>query len=287
MLLRSDADSAGGGGHACRRGRSCASIGGPRFRLGRGRKRRAVAVWAVMRVDALARGLWRWTAEHTDVPGGRNEVVGCVYCEPPPDRFDRLVLIDPLVPREPRDAARFWDALDRDVDRLALPVSVLVGNRLHRRSAFVVADRYRERHGADVRAHDDIAGRPGFESARGFRHREPLPAGIEPWAIDGFGDGETAFHIPHHDALVVARCVIGAGASRVRLAPAGRTEIARSGDCPFRDSIARLLDLSFERLLPSLGAPVLRNGRGALREAMESGPASAASATSGGPRGGP
>ena len=68
---------------------------------------------AGMEVLRIADGLWRWTAPHPDwAPGGTGsaawpELVGAVYYEAP----DATVLIDPIVPADQAEAARFWGAL--------------------------------------------------------------------------------------------------------------------------------------------------------------------------------
>jgi hypothetical protein len=51
---------------------------------------------------------------------------------------------DPLVPDD--DEERFWAALDRDVERRALPVSVVLTQAAHSRNAGDAAARF----GADV-----------------------------------------------------------------------------------------------------------------------------------------
>ncbi len=90
-----------------------------------------------MQVDRLADGLWRWTAPHPDwTPeegpyGGWDREVGCVYHEAP----DGIVLIDPLVPDDVDDAARYWRALERDVDRIGAPPTIVVSCHWHARSA--------------------------------------------------------------------------------------------------------------------------------------------------------
>ena len=74
-----------------------------------------------MEVTRLADGLWRWTALHPDWkpgdggPDGWEQEVSCVYLEAP----DHVVLVDPLVPGDERD--RFFEALDRDVERARAP----------------------------------------------------------------------------------------------------------------------------------------------------------------------
>ena len=77
-------------------------------------------------VDVLeiAPGLWRWATYYDDWKAN----VGCVYCE----TDDGVVLIDPLVPAD--EAERFWQALDRDVERVGGPVHVLLTVFWHVRS---------------------------------------------------------------------------------------------------------------------------------------------------------
>ena len=80
-----------------------------------------------MDVEQLADGLWRWTAQE----------VGCVYYEAP----DAVVLFDPLVPSGEEE--RFLRYLDRDVERLGLPVSILLTDTTNERSAPFLRKRYR------------------------------------------------------------------------------------------------------------------------------------------------
>jgi hypothetical protein len=75
-------------------------------------------------LDELAPGLWRWDDS--------------LYVERP----DAVVLIDPVVPAGEEE--RFFRALDRDVERLGLPVIVLLTDRV------LDADVFVERYGAEV-----------------------------------------------------------------------------------------------------------------------------------------
>jgi hypothetical protein len=75
-------------------------------------------------LDELAPGLWRWDDS--------------LYVERP----DAVVLIDPVVPAGEEE--RFFRALDRDVERLGLPVVVLLTDRARDADVFV------ERYGAEV-----------------------------------------------------------------------------------------------------------------------------------------
>ena len=93
-----------------------------------------------MDVARIDEGLWRWTAPHPEwkPQDDWDRDVGCVYWE----ADDAVVLIDPLVPDEPADREHFLASLDRDVERSARPVSVLLTCEWHERSATELAARY-------------------------------------------------------------------------------------------------------------------------------------------------
>ena len=133
-----------------------------------------------MNVAELAPGLWRWTAPHPDWTEADDwaQEVGCVYYEAP--GRDRP-LIDPLVPRADRD--RFFEALDRDVERRGLPVAILLTGRLAR------AQR----------------GRAG----RALRRRRGPPGGVEAFGVPEVD--ETLWWLPEHGALVAGDVLLGAG----------------------------------------------------------------------------
>jgi hypothetical protein len=110
-------------------------------------------------VVRLAEGLWRWTTAPE---------VGSVYYEAP----DAVVLFDPLLPAGEEE---FLAYLDRDVERLGLPVSILLTNPSRERSAPVLGERY----GAGDR----------------------IPASVEAHPVER---DRTAYFIRPHRALVVA-----------------------------------------------------------------------------------
>jgi hypothetical protein len=122
-----------------------------------------------MDVEQLADGLWCWTAGE----------VGCVYYEAP----DAVVLFDPLLPA--REEERFLAYLDRDVERLGLPVSILLTETQHERSAAFLRERYR-------------AG-------------EQLPVSVEAYPVDA-PEPQVAYFIRPHRALVVAASNLPVGA---------------------------------------------------------------------------
>jgi hypothetical protein len=84
-------------------------------------------------VQELAPGLWRWTAPLA------GEEVWCLYIE----TATATVLIDPVVPDEPE---RFFRALDRDLERRGLPLSILCT----RPDTGIAAAAFEERYGVVV-----------------------------------------------------------------------------------------------------------------------------------------
>jgi hypothetical protein len=184
-------------------------------------------------VEQLAPGLWRWTAAHPDWKEGDDwePDVGCVYYEAP----GATVLLDPLVPAE-RD--RFFEALDRDVERRKLPVAVLLTCEWHARSAEELAERY----GATREAPDGLVA-----------HELP--------EVD-----ERIWWIPEHGALVPGDVLLG-GDAGVRVCPDAWLGTRSSHDS-IRAALRPLLDLPVERILVSHGAPVVAGGRDALDAAL-------------------
>jgi glyoxylase-like metal-dependent hydrolase (beta-lactamase superfamily II) len=151
-------------------------------------------------VVELAPGLWRWTADHPDWspaqggPDGWEREVGSVYCEVGGD----VVLVDPLVPAEPEERARFWAALDRDVARGGA-THVVLTCAWHARSTDEIVARY----GAWVWLPSDGP--------------EALPAGVE--AVEAALEDEVLLWLESRAALVAGDTLLGDGAGGVRLCP--------------------------------------------------------------------
>ena len=91
-----------------------------------------------MDVAMHAPGLWSWTVGEAT----------CLYHEAP----DGIVVADPLVPED--EAERFWRALDRDVERIGRPPTIVVSASSTLRSAATVRARYP---GAAIRAPQCVA----------------------------------------------------------------------------------------------------------------------------------
>jgi hypothetical protein len=236
----------------------------------------------LLEVTPIAAGLWRWTAPHPewtpdkDRPGGWPRMVGSVYLEPPPGGSGAVVLIDPLAPPAgTAEAGTFWTALDRDIERLRLPVAIVVANGYHARGALEFQRRYLGKFGAGLFAPADAVARLGFQPDHVFGQASASLADVETFAVEGL-DGETALFIRRHRALVFADAVIGAGGGRLAVAPAswapeGEAAAARYRE-RFRASLLPLVDLDPVIVLPSHGEPALAGGRDALAAAL-AGPA--------------
>ena len=210
-----------------------------------------------MKVLRVADGLWRWTAYYEEW----RDDVGCDYYEAP----DAIVLIDPLVPAEPSEAARFWEALDRDVKRADVPVHVLdhgllarTERRRYRASLRRAAARRQSRPRGD-RA-------PRRMSSPTFRPGEPLPGGIE--ALPSGRATEVVYWIPEHAALVPGDVILGADDNGLRLCPESWLP-AGVDHAKLRAALEPLLDLPVERVLVSHGEPVLVNARPKLAAALQ------------------
>ena len=191
-----------------------------------------------MDVQQLADGLWRWTAPHPNAANWPRfgppvpPEVGCVYYEAP----DAVVLIDPLLPHGEEE--EFLAYLDRDVERLGLPVSILLTAAWHERSAGFLRERY------------DATDR--------------IPAGVEAFPIKGAPETQLAYFIRPHGALVVAEIFVGDGRGGLALATSPALEDRDALD----RSLRAIAELPVETVLVSHGEPVLSDGRRAIELAL-------------------
>ena len=187
-----------------------------------------------MNVTELAPGLWRWTAPHPDWKESDDweQEVGCTYYEAPA----MTVLIDPLVAPE-RD--RFFEALDRDVERRGLPVAILLTVPWHERSCGRARRALRERE----------------RRRRTAWSRLPCPRSTRRCG----GCRSTRRSWP-------ATCS-SARAESIEVCPDSWLD-ERSSHTSVRAALVPLLELPIERIIVSHGKPVLEDGRAALARAL-------------------
>jgi hypothetical protein len=170
-----------------------------------------------MDVQELKPGLWRWTARHSEWEWRE---VSSAYAE----TADAVVLVDPLVPRG-EDGERFFGALDRDVERLGLPVAIVLTNPWHRRSADELAARY------DAGVH--VAG-------------ESLPAGFDAYP-GGMQPQDFVLFSPSQRVLFTGDTIVDG-------APCPEDWLAAGRDFHFA-CLRRLLDLDAQLVVASHGEP--------------------------------
>src|SRR5829696_5449220 len=127
-----------------------------------------------MDVEEIAPHLWHWSAPHPDwKPSNRGkdgqgwDQMVSSYALVGDDAF---VLIDPQIPEDESQAARLWDALDRDVDAHG-PPAIVISVYWHTRSAEDIASRY---DGSSTWAPAD-APKSTLERARGYDTGDELP----------------------------------------------------------------------------------------------------------------
>jgi hypothetical protein len=200
-----------------------------------------------MDVQELRPGLWRWTAAHPEWEHAEHwgPEVGSVYAELP----DSLVMVDPLVPQDEED--RFWEALDRDVERVGRPVHVLLTVLWHERSVATVLDRYKA-----------TLWRP--------EEKGQLPAGVHAEVVKGSDWVEALFFLEPHRALIAGDLLIGKDGGGIELPvrwfPKGEQDWAEQELKP--ELRKRLAGLPVELVVVSHGEPVLEDGAAALERAL-------------------
>jgi len=199
-----------------------------------------------MEVQELRPGLWRWTASHPEWDHAQHwgPDVGSVYAELP----DAVVVVDPLVPAD--EDERFWSALDRDVERLAVPVRVLLTVHWHERSVAAVLDRY-----------DATLWRP--------EEKGELPAGVRAEIVKGSDWVEAMFFLEPHRALVTGDLLIGKNGGielPIEWFPKAEREWAERELKP--ELRQRLGALPIELVVVSHGEPVLGDGAAAVDAAL-------------------
>jgi hypothetical protein len=220
-----------------------------------------------MTVRRIADGLWRWTAPHPEWNGDPNwdRDVGSVYCETP----EAVVLVDPLVPGDPRDAERFWRALDRDVERLALPVAVLLTCRWHVRSTPAVRERYGARVWAPAaagHAFDGVVTDVVSDGGRPVTGVHALVTGSpEP-------NEESLYVLEKHGAVVAGDILLGSTGGSVAIAPAAwyaNSDTERKWYRSLaRPSLARVLAFEPHMLLLAHGEPITTRAADAIAAAL-------------------
>jgi glyoxylase-like metal-dependent hydrolase (beta-lactamase superfamily II) len=191
----------------------------------------------------LCPGLWRWTAHHEE---WKREVAAVAVASE-----GEVVLIDPLL------AGPQWQQLDDALDERRLHVLLTI--HWHARSADEIASRFS---GARIWAHTRnraaVARRAPVTDV--FRLGDKLPLGLV--ALEARPRSEVLFWEPRSRALIVGDALLGDGekGDGLHTCPGWWLPESTSLD-DLRASLRPALDLPVEMVLPSHGAPVLRDAR--------------------------
>ena len=185
-------------------------------------------------------GVLHWVAQHPSA----NIAVSSYYL------LEERILIDPL---EPPGGLDWFEGRE--------PGVILMTNRHHLRDCLAIKERF----GATLRAPRTGMHELPAEHVDPYDFGEELPAGIRPYAITEDWPDETALHIPAHRALATADGVInydGLGFFPDDLLG----DDAEHEKQLLREGFAEVAEaVDFDHLLPAHGAPVIGDGREALR----------------------
>jgi glyoxylase-like metal-dependent hydrolase (beta-lactamase superfamily II) len=173
-----------------------------------------------------------------------------------------VIVIDPLVPAG--EAERFWRALDRDVERAAGQVHVLITVFWHTRSTTDLVARYGARVWAPSRARAVVERRAGVVTDV-FKPSDALPGDVE--ALETARSNEVVYWLPGPRAVVPGDVILGDDGGGLRLCPDSWLPGSTS-QVELRASLQPLRALPTERALVSHGEPVLRGARQALERML-------------------
>lgn len=217
-----------------------------------------------MDIEQIAPRLWHWATPHPDWKPEARGKDGLGW-----DRIissyalvaeEALVLIDPQVPAAEADAARFWEALDRDVQGHG-PPAILITIFWHARSAEEIADRYP---GATIWAPadtpDEVAER--LSSPKTYAAGDQLPGGVRAYDLSRLG--EMVLYLPSHKAVAFGDVVLDG----VRICPESwlRNDMSRKD---VADALRPLLDEDIDLLLLTHGGPIADGAHKKLEAALD------------------
>jgi hypothetical protein len=216
-------------------------------------------------MQMLTEGLWRWTARHPEWHPGE---FGAEVASFAAQAGDTTVLIDPLLPPDPSSVLAVID------QTLASRLAILITIPYHVRSAEELWQRYRMNADTTIHGHPACAKRLGDRTAfRPIEPGTPLPAGVTAHRIGKPRRYETPLHLPSHDALVFGDAVAEAnGRLVVWSSDKVDAKVERFYRERFNPTLRPLLELTFDAVLGTHGAPLLTGGKQALRAALDAKP---------------
>jgi hypothetical protein len=216
-------------------------------------------------MNELTPGIWRWTARHPEWHPGEFGAEVASYAA---QAGDTTLLIDPLLPPDPSSVLAVID--ETLGDRLAILITI----PYHVRSAEELWKRYREKAETTIHGHPACAKRLDDRSAfHDIDPGVPLPGGVTAHSIGKPRRYETPLHLPSHGALVFGDAVAESGGRLVVWSSEKvDAKVERFYRERFNPTLEPLLELAFDTVLATHGQALMKGGKRALREALESAP---------------
>jgi hypothetical protein len=216
----------------------------------------------------VAPGLHRWTARHPAWHPA--DAFGAEVASFALSAGDDLLLVDPLVGDDDEGTEALLAALDA-LAAAAATTHVLITIGYHARSAAELSGRY----GAQIHGPPTVVRRlpdPGPFSE--LRTRTPGPGGVVAHAIGRPRRSETPLWLPSHAAIAFGDALVTTPAGALRMWIQDEPTPARRAFYRdrFAPTLAPLRQLDAQRILTTHGAPILRDGAGALAAALDAEP---------------
>ena len=198
----------------------------------------------------MAPGIWRWIAYHPEW----EQDVACEVIDSPAG----FVLVDPLLP-----AGREGKAALRGLEARGEPPAIVLTVFYHERSAGEILGRIP---GTTLWVEETGIDKVESEVSHPFRAGDELPGGLVSYATAR--PDEVVLWEPASRSLIAGDVILGKGDEGIELCPdswlpegVDRRDLARS--------LAPLLDLPVERILPGHGDALVEDARGALERVIE------------------
>ena len=216
-----------------------------------------------MDLQEIVPRLWHWSAPHPEWKPANRGKNGLGWDETVSSYAlvadDAFVLIDPQMPTDPTDAARLWEALDRDVEAHG-PPAILISVDWHARSAEEITSRYA---GSTIWwPASSPKKQPVEHNILTYGDGDELPAGIR--AFDVGIPGEHALYLASHKAVLFGDAVL----DEVRVLPDSWLDKGTTRK-DVADALRPLLDHEIELVLLTHGGPVADDATSKLASALE------------------
>lgn len=159
------------------------------------------------RVEQIAANLWRWLTpsphwregDDKETGGWPREVASLLY-----ERDGTATIFDPQIGADDADLRAFLDARAGAAERVVVALTA----SWHRRDTVAVIERY----GGEIRLHRAATGdtvMQGTEHVRPFDADGEVAPGVEAYLVGGCINGEVAYWLPEHSAIVAGEVFHG------------------------------------------------------------------------------